>query len=194
MRDAGKPEVSVEAWLAMEARMEGRHEYAQGEVFAMAGGSARHASLAHNLARRFGNALEGRPCRVWGSDLGVFLPIDEAFVYPDVTLSCGTPEFGRGQRLLNPSLVVEVLSASTEGYDRGLKFDRYRKLPSLTDYLLVSQHEPKVDHFQRGAGQLWLYRQVAGLDAVLELPNQGITLALAALWEGVAELPLEPSE
>lgn len=189
MTAAPKLKTTVEAYLAAEEVAKERSEFIRGEVFAMAGGSAAHAILGGRSFAALDAGLRKQGCRVFNGDLAVQVAEGEAFLYPDVSVVCGPPEFGAGGRLSNPSLLVEVLSPSTERFDRGEKFALYRSLPSLTDYLLVSSGAPRVEHYRRGEGGLWLYRVVEGLAAELELPNQGMRLSLAGLYEGLDALP-----
>ncbi len=137
-----KPELSFEDWLEGElgARDE-RCEYVDGEIFAMSGGSAEHHAIIGNIHGQLWTQSKGRPCQVYGQGMGVQIAAADAGKYPDLMALCGEQQFHHGRRdlLLNPSLVVEVLSDATEGYDRGGKFALYRGLPSLREYLLVAQ-------------------------------------------------------
>lgn len=138
-------------YLTMERAAATKHEYWDGEVFAMAGASLVHNVLVANLMRILGNLAAAGPCVVLSSDMKIHVPSHGGFVYPDVSVVCDTPQFfdDTTDVLLNPSVIVEVLSDSTERFDRGEKFAGYRSLPSLRDYLLVTQHEPRVEHYVR---------------------------------------------
>ncbi len=153
--------MSADEYLALERAAEHKHELWDGEVFAMAGASLVHNVLVGNLARVFGNLLADGPCLVLPSDMKIYVPLTEGFVYPDLSLVCDAPQFHAGTTdvIENPSLIVEVLSDSTERFDRGDKFLGYRSLASLRDYLLVSQTHVQIEHFERQANGAWLLRQ-----------------------------------
>lgn len=170
--------LSREEYLAMERASTGKHEFFAGEVFAMAGGTREHNLLAGNALALLWNALRERDCEVYNSDQRVFIPATRQYVYPDVAVVCGGPRFEDEVRdvLLNPSVVIEVLSDGTERYDRGKKFEGYRTIDSLRDYLLVAQDAVRVEHFTREDGGSWRLRvygrgQALALDACeVQLP------------------------
>jgi len=174
-------------YLAWEREQPERHHFLRGEVFAMAGGSPRHNALSLRIGGRLDAVFGDGPCRAFSSDQRVAVREGEHYVYPDVTVVCGRREFAAGTKdtLDNPSVLVEVLSKSTAAYDRGEKWDDYRQLPSVTDYLLVSQSSPRIEHFQRGEGE-WHYR-VAVAGGRVTLTN-GAVLELDAVFRGVFEL------
>lgn len=153
--------MAAHAYLAMEREATGKHELWEGEVFATAGASLAHNILVGNLARVVGNLLVEGPCVVLPSDMKVYVPLTEGYVYPDLSIVCGTPEFvGDSQDVIaNPSVIVDVLSDSTERFDRGEKFAGYRSLPSLHTYLLVSQNRVRIEHYERQGDGGWLLRQ-----------------------------------
>ena len=180
--------MSPDEYLAWEREQPVRHEYFRGEVFAMAGGSMRHNALCIRLGRVLDTQLEGR-CTVMSSDQRVVAANRERYVYPDVSVVCGPvrPELGAGDVLVNPTTLLEVLSSSTEQYDRGLKWEGYQRIESLTDYVLVSQAEPRIEHFRRERTRTWLY-QFAGAGERLVLSNEAV-LDVDAIFAGVFELP-----
>jgi len=139
-----KPFVTPEQYLEIERKADYKSEYHSGQVFAMAGASREHNLLVGSIVRRLGNLLDGRPCETYPSDMRVLVSATGLYTYPDVSVACGEPEFLDGSLdvLLNPLLIVEVLSPSTESYDRGAKFALYQRLPSLQEYVLVSQNAP----------------------------------------------------
>lgn len=145
-------------YLAAEAASDIRHEYLRGEVYAMAGGTPSHARLAMAIGVALSNALSGRPCSVFGSDLRVRILATDLSTYPDITVVCGSLEHADvdPDAATNPILVVEVLSNSTEAYDRGEKFAHYRRLPSLREYVLVSQHEARLESFYKNDDGAWV--------------------------------------
>lgn len=182
------PRMTATEYLAWEREQGERHHYLRGEVFAMAGGSPRHNALCLRVGGKLDAAFEGGPCHALSSDQRVAIREGEHYVYPDVTVVCGPRLFAAGTKdtLINPTVVVEVLSKSTEAYDRGAKWDDYRQLPSVTDYLLVSQSSPRIEHYQRADGGEWHYR-VAAAGGRVTLTN-GAVLDVDAVFRGVFEL------
>ncbi|WP_437317892.1 Uma2 family endonuclease [Sorangium sp. So ce385] len=157
---AARTGLSPQEYLAFERSSPLRHEYADGEIFAMAGGTLEHSAVAANVIGELRSALQGRGCRVLTSDMRVKIAATRRYVYPDGAVVCSRPEFEDEQRdtLLNPRLVVEVLSDSSEAYDRGEKFAQYRTLPSLQEYVLASQKAPRIEVFTRQPDGAWLLR------------------------------------
>ena len=174
-----------EAYFQLERRDDWRYEYLAGEVFAMAGGSESHALIAANAIGAFIAALRGQPCRVYGSDMKLRIEALDKFCYPDLMVLCEqgrrTPRYVEA-----PRLIVEVLSESTESYDRGLKFEHYRTIPELSYYLLIDQTRPHAELFTRqGSAPVWTLTETTGLDGLVELSPWGIELALAELYRDV---------
>jgi Uma2 family endonuclease len=170
-------------YVTFEERAVERHEYLRGEVFAMAGGSLEHAALASALARDVGSALADKPCRVFSADARVRIEATNMTTYPDLSVVCGqllrAPSDDRA--LLNPVVLFEVLSESTEAYDRGAKASHYRHIPSLREYVLVSQTEPRVEVQRRNAAGHWeIHEYIAG--QVAQLESLSITLSVDALY------------
>lgn len=189
---------TIEEYLELERASHEKHEYIDGriiplgEVLSMAGGSYEHSLITANIVRELGNALKGKACRVLESNLRVRIPRTPLFAYPDVSVICGPPQFdaddkGRGT-VTNCSLIVEVLSSTTEAYDRGEKFDRYRRLDSLQEYVLVSQETARVEVFLRQQGGGWLFTAFAGIDSVATLRSLALDLPLAEVYAGI-EIP-----
>ena len=168
-----------------------------GAVYAMAGGTPRH----NRIAMRFGHALEaqleacGGPCIPFNSDQRVRVEGTGLYSYPDLSIAC-PPVFdaARGEALTNPTVIVEVLSSSTEAFDRGARFAHYQRLSSLSDYILVSQREHRVDHSRCLESGQWLLTPLAGDEAVLELASIGCTVRLGDLYAGVDALPGDEAE
>jgi Uma2 family endonuclease len=174
-----------EAYFQLEQCEDQRYEYLAGEVFAMAGGSESHALIAANTIGAMIMALRGRPCRVYGSDMKLRLDRLDKFCYPDLMVLCEqgrrTPRYVEA-----PRLIVEVLSESTESYDRGLKFEHYRTIPELSDYLLLDQARPHAELFTRqGATPIWTLTETTGLEGVIALNDWGVELALTELYRDV---------
>ena len=182
--------MNAEQYLAWERTQRDRHEFFRGEVFEMPGGRPRHAALTAAVIAELVVALRGTGGRVLSGDQRIAARPGEHYVYPDASVVHGHLELelepGTDDVLLNPSVIVEVLSPSTERYDRGLKWESYRALPSVTDYLLVSQKAARIEHYRREAGSDWHYRVAeAGERVVL---SSGAAIEVTAVYEGVFEL------
>jgi Uma2 family endonuclease len=179
--------LSPEEYLKIERAAEFRSEYFNGRMHAMAGGSHKQAIIIGNLVSALHNELSKRRCLVTSSDLRVRVDPGGLYTYPDVVVVCGEPKYADNQRdtLLNPVLIVEVLSPSTEAYDRGFKSAQYRTMESLQEYALVSQMEPRIEVFRRQAEGGWLLLESAGQEAVCRLESVGCSLALPAVYENV---------
>ncbi len=187
MTAAAKLRLTPEEYLAGERFADTKSEYYDGETFAMAGGSEPHSLISMNVGGELRQQLLAKPCRVYNSDLKV-RATETAYAYPDVTVVCGEPEFEDEQAdvLLNPTVIVEVLSPTTEGWDRGGKFERYRERASLQEYLLLAQDRVHGERFARQPHGEWLLSVVDGRDGVLSLPSIGCQLALARVYHMVA--------
>jgi Uma2 family endonuclease len=185
MATAPLQRLSVAEYLALERGAETRSEYLAGEVFAMTGASRRHNLVAGNAFAALHRQLAGRGCEVYTHDMRVWVPSASLFTYPDVVVACGEPGFQDGEAdiLLNPTLIVEILSPNTESYDRGNKFAYYRSLPSLAEVLLLAQDRVHAEHFIRQTGDSWLLTETSRRTDVLELPSIGCSLALADLYD-----------
>lgn len=184
-RVAERSQMSPEEYLAWERLQERKHEYFEGEVYAMAGGSPRHNYLCSRVNAALVGALGAR-CGVFTSDQRV-RSRERRYVYPDVTVICAPPIIEHDDVLANPTVIVEVLSSTTEQYDRGLKWDGYQLLASLTDYVLVSQERARIEHFCRGADQHWIYTSAnAGECIVLD---NGAVLDVDAVFAGAFAFP-----
>jgi Uma2 family endonuclease len=179
--------MTVEEYLALERQSETRNEFLNGEMFAMTGASRRHNRIALNVATTLDRQLASRGCEVFVSDMRVQISAAHHFTYPDVVVACGEPQFADGEvdTLLNPTLIVEVLSTSTERYDRGAKFESYRTLPSLAEYVLIAQDRVHVEHFVRQGSGAWLLTETDGREDSVELPSIGCALALADVYQRV---------
>jgi Uma2 family endonuclease len=181
-----RPHLTPAEYLAMERQAETKSEYHDGEIVAMAGASREHNLIAMNTVRELSTQLRGRPCETYPSDMRVRIPARNISTYPDIVVVCGEPEFEDAEvdTLLNPTVIIEVLSSSTERYDRGRKFAQYRTLPSLREYLLIAQDEHRIDYYRREADGNWFIGEAQGRDATLTLAI-GCTLALADIYERI---------
>jgi Uma2 family endonuclease len=174
-------------YLEIERRAEYKSEFLDGEMFAMSGGSSSHSLIKCNLIGEMRARLKGCPCMVYDSDMRVKVQAAGLFTYPDVSVACGKVQFEdeRKDTFLNPTVIIEVPSESSEAYDRGKKFGLYRQLPSLREYLLVSQHKPHIEQYIRQDSGEWLLRDVVGLESKLSFPSIGITVDVAEIYYNV---------
>lgn len=190
-----KHRLTPEEYLAIERAAPFKSEFINGEMYAMAGASSKHALVTNNVGGELRNRLRGGRCRAFSGDLRVHVPDTGLYTYPDVSVVCGPPQFVSDQfdTLTNPTLIVEVLSPSTENYDRNTKFIHYQRLASLRDYLLVAQNQARVEHYARQEGNpnQWLLTVLTELSASVQLASLGIELPLAEIYDGV-ELPAVP--
>ena len=170
-------------YLRRERAAEYRSEYYAGEIFAMAGGSPRHSLIKINIGAMLRDRLLKQPCTPYNSDLRIRVPTG-LYTYPDVSVICGELEFDDEFKdtILNPTVLVEVLSPTTEAYDRGKKFDHYRRIESLREYVLVSQDEPRVERFLRNDDGTWTLAIASGLTESITLPSIGVTLPLSEVF------------
>ena len=192
MSQAAQSLLTVDEYLAVERIAETKSEYHDGQVFAMAGGTAPHAELAATFIRELGARSKGGPCRIYSSDMRIAIPGERSFVYPDVSGLCVEPQFRDETRdvLLNPSFVVEVLSPSTEAYDRGRKLAIYMAVPSIVEIVLVSQDQVRVDKYTRQPDGIWRFDVLTGRETRIRLESLGCEIALADFYDGVELAPL----
>lgn len=188
------PFLTSEEYLAFERQSNTRHEYYRGEIFALAGATRTHNLITFNLAGVLSPQLKHRPCEAYVSNMRVKIADGELYAYPDAVVVCGKAEFEDCDKdtLLNPTVIIEVLSPSievlspsTETYARGAQFELYRTLESLSDYLLVSQSKPMIEHYTRQADDRWLLMTYKGLDAVAAITSIGCELRLADVYDKV---------
>jgi Uma2 family endonuclease len=197
MSVAPQPRLSFEDWLAMErVAADQRSEYVCGEVFGMAGGTEEHNLIVLNVGAELRNQLKKKPCRVYPSDMKVRIVSDDVATYPDVMVICGERRFYDDRRdvVTNPTLIVEVLSDSSEAYDRGDKFRHYRNLPSLQAYLLLSQYRIQAELFLRQPDGTWSLSSYQDLSESIPLRVVDAELSLAEVYDKVepSRSPHEP--
>ena len=182
-------------YLRRERNSAVRHEYEHGDVVVLQGGSPDHSLVISNVSGELGNRLRGTPWRVYASNLRVRVPRTTLYTYPDVTVLRGERQFDpldvNRETVVNPSLIVEVLSPSTESWDRGGKFQSYRQIESLREYVLVSSDKPLVETFLHQGDGTWIYEPAAGPEATAALKSLGVRLPLAEVYDGV-DFPKEP--
>jgi Uma2 family endonuclease len=200
-RAASKKYYTPAEYYELEAKAEYKSDYYNGEIFpcgvvgpdgqliSMAGGSVRHSQICSNILREVGNRLKGSPCSAFESNVRMRIRATGLRTYPDVSIYCGDrqhdPEDFTGQTLLNPSVLFEVLSPTTEGYDRGTKAMHYRRVESLQALVLVKQEEARIEVHVREGKDKWTILDIDGMDAVLTLPVAGVELPLAEIYDGV---------
>ena len=186
---------TIEEYLRIADDSEERLEYVDGEIVSMAGGTYNHSLICENCGRELGIGLKGKPYRVLDSNLRVGIPRTLRYMYPDRLVICGKPEFDprdkKNLSVLNPRLVVEVISPTSERSDRGEKFTRYRLLDSLREYILVSQDRPEVETYYRQPDDTWLFTPYFGMESVVRLLSLEIDLQMSEIYAGV-EFPPGP--
>lgn len=178
--------MTMEEYLEFDKNAEGRHEYFDGEVFAMAGGSPEHTRIGGNVFGTLREKLRGTHCASFTSDLRLKVPAALPYRYPDVSVVCGEPQYEELQGvkwLLNPVLLVEVLSSSTAEYDLGEKFTEYKSIPSFREYLVVSQTRPFVIRYIRHPNGFWVRHDMEGIESEVLLESLNVTLRLSEIYE-----------
>lgn len=182
-----KHSYTVEAYLEIERSGLVKHEYYRGEIFALAGSSEAHNLILTNLLTSLNLQLRNRPCKVYPSDMRVKIPKTGLYTYPDVSIVCGTPQFDDLKRdtLLNPLIVVEILSPSTERYDRGKKFQNYRTVATLQEYILVSQDDYHIEHYINQNNGNWLLTSYDEINTSFYLKAIDCTLIFADIYNKV---------
>jgi Uma2 family endonuclease len=180
--------ITPEEYLALERAAEYKNEYVNGEIFAMSGASRKHNLIAGNIFGELRQQLKGKPCEVYPGEMRVKAPAARSYVYPDVVVVCGEPRFEDSylDSLLNPTMVVEVLSKSTESYNRLAKSSYYRTIESLVEYLLVAQEEYRVEQYVKQPDARWLLSDVRSLESVIELTSIDCSLALRDLYDRIS--------
>lgn len=178
-----------EEYLSLERDAEYRSEYVNGQIYAMSGASREHNLIAVNIISALHSQFRGRPCEAYISDMRVKVSPTGMYTYPDAVAVCGEPSFEDGQldTLTNPSVIIEVLSPSTEAYDRGEKFAHYRRLSSLTDYVLVSQDKARMEHYVRygDTGEQWVLSEISDPNGRLHLASIGCDVMLRDIYDKV---------
>ena len=182
-----RPGLTPDEYLAIEREAAYKSEYMSGKMLAMAGASRSHNRIVTNLVAKLDNQLEARPCNVYSSDMRVRVPETITYTYPDVVVTCGEESFAdeNFDVLLNPIVIIEVLSKSTEAYDRGVKFQHYQQIPSLAAYLLVSQERYHVEMYVRQSDKLWLYSAASDPEEVITLASINCQLSLQEIYAKV---------
>jgi Uma2 family endonuclease len=183
-----KSYITPEEYLELERKADYKSEYLHGEVFAMTGASRQHNLIGANISRTLGNQLLDRPCELYVNDMRVKVSASGLYTYPDVTVVCGEPKFEDVfiDTLLNPTLLIEILSKSTERYDRIAKTDYYRTLDSLAEHLLVAQEEYRIEQYTRQPDGSWILAETPSLEEIVDLGSIDCSLALVDVYKKVA--------
>lgn len=183
---------SPEEYLALERSSEIKHEYYNGEIFAMSGATEEHVLIVTNLVGELHSQVKTGPCRVYSNDIRVQVSPTGLYTYPDVIVLCDKPRFSDSQKdtLLNPALIIEVLSESTKDYDRGGKFEQYRTIDSFVEYLLVAQDRPHAEHYTRQPDGSWLLHETNSLEDTIQLKSVPCSLRMADIYLRIAFLPV----
>lgn len=192
-----KARYTAEEYLAAEREAEYKSEFDGGEILPMPGASRHHDRIAVDVTTNLNVQLSSRnDCEVFSADMRVHVPLTGLYTYPDATVVCGEPRFTGidVDTLLNPIVLIEVLSDSTENRDRGEKFAQYQTVPTLEEYVLIDQYRPRVEVYRRHTEGQWLYSRVDGLDASFALASVGCTLALRDVYRRVSFEPPAPAE
>ncbi len=178
--------ITPEEYLRFERQSQEKHEYYNGEIFAMSGASENHNIVVGSSYAALYVQLRKRPCQIYPSDMRVRIPTTGFYTYPDISVVYDAPEFEDDEvdTLINPTVIIEVLSSSTEQYDRGKKFQHYRTIASLEEYILIAQDSVRIEHFAR-RGDQWVLTDAKDIDSVLTLPAIDCTLALSDVYEKV---------
>ena len=183
--------VTPEQYLLQEDAAPFRSEYWNGEIVAMSGGTHRHNQVGRNLVRCLGNQLDGSPCQLFYIETRVRVVECNAYFYPDAMIVCGPPQYEESatEMVRNPTVIIEVLSSSTEAIDRGRKFACYRTLPSLQVYILIQQDAPIVEVYARQPDETWLLTVLTGMDATLLIQLAGVALPFREVYQDVVFPP-----
>ncbi len=182
-----KKRLTAEEYLEFERGSEIKHEFYNGRIYAMAGAKRRHNLIALNIGSEIRTHLKGRNCEAYPSDMRIYIPRFGLYTYPDVSVVCGKPEFQDAvlDTLLNPVLLIEILSDSTESYDRGKKFQHYRSIESLQEYVLVSQNEARIEKYIRQGDGFWVLSEAVGVVSSIMFESIDCPISLAEVYDKI---------
>ena len=185
---ARKSKLTHEQYFALEEKSDIRHEYYQGEIFNLAGGSINHNRIVRNFSHYAIEKLRKNSCELFFTDIKIWIESVDLFTYPDIVIICGQPQFykQREDTISNPVIIAEVLSESTKSYDRGDKFYFYRQIPTLKHYLIIDQYSPHVEYFLLNEDGHWVLSEFSDLNDRLEIRQPDFKLALKDIYQGVA--------
>ncbi|HET7360766.1 MAG TPA: Uma2 family endonuclease [Salinimicrobium sp.] len=181
-----KSKLTAEEYLRFEKDAVQKHEYYQGEVFAMAGAGARHNVIFSNIFGDLAYRLKGKPCKPYGSDLRIHIPENTLYTYPDISIICGeiTPSEIDEDTAILPTVLIEILSPSTKNYDRGDKFRLYRDIPTLKEYILIDSGSISIEIFRINKKGHWELEEHRSIEGTLDIPSIGLSLSLKEIYEG----------
>ena len=181
-----KRKYTIEEYLEMENGATEKHEYYKGEIFAMSGAKHQHNLVIRNMYKTLLNKLDGKPCQPFGSDSRIHIQKNTLFTYPDISVVCGDPQFLNDDEwnLLNPTVIIEVLSPSTKNYDRGDKFNLYRDIPTLKEYILVDTDTIGIEAFSINAQGRWVLKEYKNISDTLSMRSIKISVKLEVIYEG----------
>lgn len=179
--------ISAEDYLAIERESKEKHEYFEGEVFAMAGASIPHNDIAHNINGIIIPFLKGKNCKLYGSDLRIHIPVNTLYTYPDFSIVCGKPETTDlfADNLTNPAVIIEILSKSTKGYDKGVKFGLYRSIKTLKEYITIDSTKISVELYSKQEDGKWLLSEFKQLTESFVIATIDVTFQLKDVYEDV---------
>lgn len=182
----GKKKLTIEEYLQWEKASLEKHEYYQGEIFAMAGAGARHIIISKNLMRDIATALKGKTCQPYGSDLRIHIPENTLFTYPDISIVCNDLLNLKGveDMVIQPAVIIEILSTSTKQYDRGEKFKLYREIPALKEYILVDSESVNIEAFRINNNEHWELEEYKSIKQELSIPTVDLFLSIRDIYEG----------
>ncbi len=182
-----KSKMTPQEYLDFERKSDIKHEYFDGEIFAMAGAKRRHNVINSNFNGLIWQQLRGKNCENYANDMRVLIPRSGLYTYPDLVVVCGEPQFqdDKSDTLLNPVLIAEILSESTETYDRGKKFQHYRSIESLQEYVLVSTEEARIEKFQKTGDGFWFLSEAVGIEAKIELSSIEQAVSLVEIYDKI---------
>lgn len=182
-----KKRLTAEEYLEFERNSEIKHEFYNGRIYAMAGAKRNHNKIALNIGSEIRTHLKGRKCEAYPSDMRIYIPRFGLYTYPDVSVVCGKPEFQDAvlDTLLNPVLLIEILSDSTESYDRGKKFQHYRSIESLQEYVLVSQNEARIEKYIRQGDGFWVLSEAVGIESSIMFESIDCPISLAEVYDKI---------
>ena len=181
---------TVEEYFALEDASEQRHEYFEGEVYAMSGATSRHNLIAQNCAFALRQGVRGKGCKVFLEGVQLAVQTNHYYTYPDVMVTCQPDDIEAERTMHHPVLIIEILSPSTADHDRSWKFNQYKQLPSLQHYLLVSQHTCLVEWFRREPSGVWSFTPLGELTDTLELPELTVTLRVQDIYDEISITPM----
>ncbi|MCU0240306.1 MAG: Uma2 family endonuclease [Pyrinomonadaceae bacterium] len=189
-----KLKYTLEEYLELDHNSEEKIEFWDGHIFTLAGASEAHNQIQFNCLVGLGNRLRGRSCRVYPSDMRIKVPIYPPYRYADLSALCGNKiieKLGKQELLVNPQLIIEVLSDSTESFDRGDKFTYYKSIESFNEYILIAQHRPHITQYVKQSENTWSYQEINGLDNQIHIYSMDCDLDLAGIYENVEFPPIQ---